>query len=378
MRDLDPNPLDKNDLTSTGFWEWLFQEDRSFLNRFTVSFLLALLGFLTIALIYHFSGLYISTITVIISMIIALYGGFLSGVFWVFVLCLMNDYYFIPPVGTVFDTVDALLHLGIVSSVAIGTALLAGKLRKVISQKENAKKVAQQALEARDTLLGIISHELRNPLAAVQTGLELLRMGMAKAAGCEPALKNIDRLTPSIQRMNVLIADLLDVSRLDAHMLNLEPQSCHFKQVVSDTVKSYEPLAEEKLVRLAVDTDPAIDLAFCDPVRSGQILANLIGNAIKFTNTGGMVHIGAKKIGTLIEVEVADNGKGISSEDLPHIFDRFWQGREARHLGVGLGLAIAKGLVEAQGGKIWVQSQPRVGTQITFTVPVPASKAPDK
>jgi len=235
-------------------------------------------------------------------------------------------------------------------------------------QKQNLN--LEQAVRSRDEMAGVISHELKNPLTALQMGTALIQKTLPEDPKLENVRKLVERLTPSIRRMNQLISDLLDVTRLEASALKLEPRSCNLFEIVQEVVKSHDACAQEKLVQLSSEIQPECRDIFCDPERTIQVLINLVNNAIKFTNAGGSVTVSAKRIDHQVEVRVTDTGKGIPRESLPHVFDRFWQAKETAYKGTGLGLSIAQGLVVAQGGKIWVESQMGLGTTFYFTLPL--------
>ena len=235
-------------------------------------------------------------------------------------------------------------------------------------QKRNSELVA--AVHSRDEMVGVISHELKNPLSALQLSTTLMQRLLPKDQSLDSIRQQMERIKPSIYRMNQLISDLLDVTRLEAKSLKLAPRVCDLVEIAQEVVKAHEAVAQDKLVQLHSDVPPECRNVFCDPDRTAQILNNLVNNALKFTNSGGSVSISAKKSNQQVEIRVIDTGKGIPKENLPHVFDRFWQEKETAHKGTGLGLSIAKGLVEAQGGKLWVESQPGYGTTFYFTLPL--------
>jgi signal transduction histidine kinase len=156
------------------------------------------------------------------------------------------------------------------------------------------------------------------------------------------------------------------------------------RHVLEPALEMQRPLAEEKSIALALEYDPAFDrempLVRADQERVARVFANLIGNALKFTPDGGRVVLRAEGAGAEVRFSVSDNGSGISPEQLPHVFDRFWQARHARRGGAGLGLAIAKAIVEAHRGRLWVESRVGAGSTFSFTLPVAAprpERAPD-
>jgi signal transduction histidine kinase len=178
-------------------------------------------------------------------------------------------------------------------------------------------------------------------------------------------------------QIDALIQDLLDTTRLAGGRLRVLPRTVDVVALTSRGVEGLRPIAEAGHVSLVVTLPADVPAAFVDPDRFVQLLSNLIGNAIKFTPPGGEVTVTAEvDAGELLFV-VSDTGEGISAEQLPHVFERFYQaprgaGRTIRH-GAGLGLPISRGIVEAHGGNIWIASTPGVGTSVRFTLPLAPS-----
>ncbi len=217
-------------------------------------------------------------------------------------------------------------------------------------------------------MVGVISHELKNPLANMQLSLALIQRLLPKDPCLEKVRSLVEKFGPSIQRMSKLASDLLDVSRVEARALKVEIRDSALNEITLNVIDAFKLSAQEKSLHLTSDIPTDCQNVTCDPDRTFQILSNLVSNAIKFTDSGGSISIHAEKLEHEIEVRVTDTGHGISDESLPHLFDRFWQEKNNAHIGTGLGLAIAKGLAEAQGGKMWVKSQHGVGTTFYFTL----------
>jgi PAS domain S-box-containing protein len=240
-----------------------------------------------------------------------------------------------------------------------------------ITEEKEQRLALEAALRGREDLLAIVSHDLRNPLGAIITALELLEHvdeGPDMVARVRRYAQTIGR---AAQRMNRLIADLLDLASLERGQLRVEKRLIDAGSVVADTVQMLQPLAAQKEITLEAATPLGQVPIDGDRERIAQVLSNLIGNAIKFTPKGGRIDATAVIDGEVVRVAVADSGIGIAPEQLPHIFDRYWQGatRHAR-TGVGLGLSIAKGLVEAHGGRIDVRSEIGKGTTVELSVPL--------
>jgi len=175
----------------------------------------------------------------------------------------------------------------------------------------------------------------------------------------------------SADRMNRLILNLLDVASIEAGRLVIEKKRDRVGSLVRDAIEMQQVLATAKTLALEAKIAAPDDLeVMCDRERLLQVFANLIGNAIKFTPEGGSITVGVEARGPEVRFAVNDTGPGILEDALPHVFDRFWQAQKTARLGTGLGLSIAKGIVEAHGGRIWVESQLGIGTKFFFTLPL--------
>ena len=235
---------------------------------------------------------------------------------------------------------------------------------------DNARLYAesQKAVRAREHVLAIVSHDFRNALGVIGTSARLLLVGTIDE---EQRTRRAQTLVRVSERMTRLVRDLLDVSRLQAgHSLSVNPSEHEVRPLVVDACEGFRVAMEDKLVALDCNLCEGLPNVSVDRDRILQVLTNLVGNAAKFTAEGGTVTVGARARGREVEFRVSDTGPGIRPEEVTHIFDRFWQATRTASLGTGLGLPIAKGIVEAHGGRIWVESQPGIGTTFYFTVPI--------
>ena len=218
------------------------------------------------------------------------------------------------------------------------------------------------ALAAREEILAVVSHDLKNPLGAI-----LLREQLFEDSQIPGAATHARAVRRSVAVMQRLIDGLLDVARMDAGHLQLRPQHCALSELVREVVDLNAPLAEDRRVQVEVAV-PLNLTASIDRDRIHQVLTNLVGNAVKFT-FDGTVTVTARQEGSNALISVADTGAGILPDVLPHVFDRFFTAGE-RANGTGLGLNIAKRLVEAHGGRIWATSEPGRGSTFTFSLPL--------
>jgi len=191
--------------------------------------------------------------------------------------------------------------------------------------------------------------------------------------------RHVEAIKRSAERMNRLIADLLDVASIESGRLFVEPRREPVQSMVAEAVAVCRDPAREKTLRIEQHVAEEYLEAVCDRDRVLQVLGALMSNAIKFTPDGGLVQVTAERFDDEVLFTVRDTGIGVSSRQLPHVFDRFWQATPKARLGSGLGLTIAKGIVEAMGGRIWAESRPNEtgngGTTFFFTLPLAASQS---
>ncbi|HEX8245001.1 MAG TPA: HAMP domain-containing sensor histidine kinase [Longimicrobium sp.] len=224
---------------------------------------------------------------------------------------------------------------------------------------------ATAAVAVRDEVLAFVSHDLRNPLNTILLSADVLELPIPD----DRKAVQVQVIRRAARAMARLIEDLLAVSEMGAGRLTLERQPVLLDDVFEEVCGQFESLARQKRQRLRWRVDADVPPVDGDRHRLVQVLANLVGNAIKFTPDEGSIDIEAAADGDAVRVSVRDTGVGIPEAEIPHVFMRFIHAGRARGGGAGLGLAIAKAVVEAHGGRIWVESRVDQGTQFFFTLP---------
>jgi len=220
-------------------------------------------------------------------------------------------------------------------------------------------------------VVAIVAHDLRTPLNAISMGAALLQDASQPGALREEALAIIRR---AARRMDRLIADLLESGRLDAgRTLRIDPVPLRLAPVLDQACQEARGAAQAKSQTLDCELHPELPEVYADGDRLAQVVSNLVGNATKFTPRGGRIRVAAAPDDFAVRVSVSDSGPGISREDLPRVFDPYWQARKTASLGSGLGLKIARAIVQSHGGRMWVDSVLGAGTTFSFTVPVCAA-----
>jgi signal transduction histidine kinase len=257
--------------------------------------------------------------------------------------------------------------------VVDGKNIYAAVLRD-ISARQRAEEALHMAIQARDDMMGIVSHDLRNPANAVKMLARSILEGDRQHQLPTTVVDSVHVIRQAAEQMDALIQDLLDITRLEGGRLVVAPKLVDADWLMTRSLEALRPLADAGGVSLAAELAPDLPTLRVDPDRMRQLLSNLIGNAIKFTPAGGAVTTTVRAAGDAVQFTVTDTGGGIPAEQLPLVFDRFFQMTtsaprlHARH-GAGLGLPISRGIVEAHGGRIWIESVVGKGTSVHFLVP---------
>jgi len=244
--------------------------------------------------------------------------------------------------------------------------LLAEQLTRI---QESESQLAL-AVQARDDVMAVVSHDLRNFLQAIKSGVSLLSRG----ASLDDSVKEKvhARMHTTVDLMTRMIADLMDMANIRAGRISVTMALERLNALIDEAIQAHEPLTQEKQLRLVATLTAADDEVTCDRARILQVLANLLGNAIKFCEPGATIEVTTSAVAGELIVSVRDSGPGIAAADLPFVFDAYWSKSQGRRIGTGLGLYITRRIVEAHGGKIAIESQPGRGTTVMFSLPGPA------
>ncbi|MFZ5822865.1 MAG: ATP-binding protein [Bacillota bacterium] len=241
------------------------------------------------------------------------------------------------------------------------------KVAERTQELREANRELERASRHKSEFLTMVSHEFRTPLTSIITFTELL-LGDERLK--PEQRENLTDVLESSQHLLRMINDLLDLSRLEAGKVKLFKEMLAVPDLMRDVARTVHPLTEKKAIFLAVEANPDLPLVHADELRVMQILMNLLGNAVKFTPEGGRVRVTAREAGEMVEIAVSDTGIGIAPEEQGRIFEAFRQAGRQRPEGSGLGLALARSLVELHGGRIWVESRLGEGATFTFTLPI--------
>ena len=245
---------------------------------------------------------------------------------------------------------------------------------------EMAKKL-KELDTMKDDFVDSVSHELRSPLAAIRGFAQSMRRGVYGSVN-EKQGEALDIVMSNSERLGAFVDDVLDIAKIKAGMFALAREEVDFLPIAEDIIKMFEPLAHEMQLSLSVSSEGALAKVYADKDKMKHVITNLVSNAMKFTPSGGSITVKAtKKDNGTVQVEVRDTGVGIPKDKLLSVFNKFEQVEGTQQLskqikGTGLGLTIAKNIVDLHGGAIWVESEPGKGTSFIFTLPVKPSAAP--
>lgn len=257
-----------------------------------------------------------------------------------------------------------------IAKVSMGDSVVYSVVLRDITEHVELHKRLQHAVFARDETVGVVAHDLRNPVSAVKMLSQAL---LTRADSLQPAdTEQISLIREAALQMDGLIQDLLDITRVESGRLTIDAQPVTTIALLEGALRTLRPLVENAGMALVTDFPSTLPTVNADPERIGQVLSNLVGNAIKFSSGRGTITVAATASATDVTVTVADTGRGIAADHLQHVFDRFWQATQSsiRTRGAGLGLPIAQGIVRAHGGQIRVQSTGSAGTTVSFTLPI--------
>jgi signal transduction histidine kinase len=297
----------------------------------------------------------------------------------------IGDAYEVEKTGNVRNSGRIFKILAVASVLTLFfCAAVTGLLFNLIRQKRAYDETNEllvvrerQLSQARKDTLEVVAHDLKNPLASIklstQAALSKLQKNPSEASNLVKSLEVTLKSSNSMQR---LIDDLLDHAKVESGSLVLERVDCEVETFLHALMFRFEPIAAGKKIELRCKVEGNLLPLCVDEGRFEQVLSNLIGNALKFTPTGGKVHVMAAPNNHNIYFSVSDSGPGMTKDQCAHVFERYWQVRETASQGTGLGLAIAKAIVQAHGGKIWVESELGKGSTFFFSIPVSKERIP--
>ncbi|CAG0953338.1 partial two-component system, OmpR family, sensor histidine kinase BaeS, partial [Anaerolineae bacterium] len=247
---------------------------------------------------------------------------------------------------------------------------VADAFNRMARQLEAMRAREKELEQARRSLVAAVSHDLRTPLTSLRAMIEAINDGVVSDP--DNVKRYLMLAQTEIQNLARLVDDLFELTQLDAGALHWQKEPGSLRDLISDTLETMHAQAAAKQITFCGEVDPTIDPVPMNALILQRVLSNLLQNAIRHTPAGGAISITAQNCGTHAQIEIADTGEGIAPSDLPHIFEPFYRGEKSRARdgsGAGLGLAIARGIVEAHGGTIRAASEIGKGSRFVFTLP---------
>lgn len=227
---------------------------------------------------------------------------------------------------------------------------------------------AREAVAAREQLLATVSHDLRNPLGSILLDVTSILELYPEGALPPEVVERLERVARAVEGSDRMIEDLLDVTRMESGRLPIRLTPLAVEDLLARAVGAQRARADKERIALVASREPECYRVLGDSARLQQVFANLLGNALRLTPAGGEIRISATRDGDFVRFTVTDTGPGIAPADLPHLFKPYWQGTGGRRGGGGLGLAIARGIVEAHGGRLWAEASEGAGARFVFTL----------
>lgn len=315
---------------------------------------------------FHLSSVLLCLVaSIFISLVTDLRISLLSSV----LSAIAADYFFIGPAGSIQVDFHFIVRATVFLGTSVGANLLVGTLRRSYIDSVASGRAAEQANHEKDELMAILAHDLRSPLTSVLLSLQMIERALPSSADSQQVLKHCLRAKESCQRLNSLVLDLLDSSKVEHKGLPIQRENCDLTALIAALGTELKIQAVQAGILFEFSAGNTETFAFCDRNRMTQLVTNLVSNAFKFTPKGGRVSLTLDHEPGFARITVADTGQGMSENQLTHMFERFWQAKRTGRTGVGLGLYIVKAIVDAHRGHIEVTSQPGQGT--TFVVEIP-------
>jgi signal transduction histidine kinase len=313
--------------------------------------------------------MFVSKHDLILSGVLLLFAAIIATTFGIFVSASVTD-----SLRQLALTADSLAAGDLAARVKVlgrdEVARVAESFNQMAGQLQAAAAQQQELDTLRRNLIAWTSHDLRTPLTSIRVRVEALDDGLVE----DPieVRRYFQNIRADVMALNTLIDDLFELAQLEAGGLKLELSPHSLGDLVSDCLESFQALAEQRGIRLTGKVEPDVDPVMLNAGKISRVLGNLVGNALRHTPAAGAVHVIARRTPEGIVVTIDDSGSGFKAADLPHLFEQFYRGEQARSRatgGAGLGLAISRGVIEAHHGRIWAENRPEGGARVTFLLP---------
>ncbi|MBC7397535.1 MAG: GAF domain-containing protein [Bdellovibrionales bacterium] len=256
------------------------------------------------------------------------------------------------------------------AALELRNAIMAVDLQKQHVREQEARIEAERATKAREELMEVLSHDLKNPLGSIRLSAQFANQFL-NAESFEKVRPYLARIAKTTASMDSLISDILSITKLEAGYSDTVLEMVDVAELLLEVVELVAPIAQDKGITLTTECVPTACLTLCDRGQIFQVISNILGNALKFTDGQGKISIALNGSGTeYMRLKISDTGPGIPPENLSNIFDRFWQAQQTKRLGTGLGLAIVKAIITAHHGRVWAESDGKNGSSFCVLIPL--------
>ncbi|MBA2404437.1 MAG: HAMP domain-containing histidine kinase [Bdellovibrionales bacterium] len=362
----------KSERSSSGidFWEGFLAKERSFIKRYSVAIVLSFLSLLVAVIFQKIEGgAPFSSLAMLTVILTAIYGGKGPAFFDTLITSIGIDYFFSKPYFEVFDSLSSITRVLVYLLVGYLVGSLVDSLKDSFLKVREQKEMAELEKRARENVLGVVSHDLRSPLASILMNTDMLLRIINSGKPLTSAPRLVSSIKSSGQRMNRMIEDLLDAVKVEAGSFKVDKKETTLHKLLELALNESRPAAGAKHIHLELKLENNPLVIMCDEGRIIQVINNLVGNAIKFSPEHSEVSVFQTSTDDEVIINIADQGKGISKDEQIHLFDRYWQAPDTAHKGTGLGLFISKSIIELHGGKLKLESD--IGSGSTFSIYLP-------
>lgn len=353
-------------------WARLLVTRRSAVKRYTVAVILAVTSLILVALFYRIEAVPATSLAMMSVIFSATYGGRGPAILDAVISAVGLDFFFAQPTYAIFDSWTSIIRILTYFTAGTIIASIVAALSKAYEDLYDLCQQTETAKLARENVLAVVSHDLRSPLSSILMNARFIEKSMLAGARDTNIDERVRSISRSANRMSHMIEDLLDAEKIESGTFRVEPREQKVDRIVTEAIESSKSNADSKGIRLTSQLAQSDLSVYCDRDRIIQVLTNLLGNAIKFSGHGSEVVVEVRREKDWICFEVRDQGVGIEEQYLPSLFSRKWQVTRTAHQGTGLGLYISKSIVEANRGKIGVESKAGQGSTFYFSLPASA------
>lgn len=352
------------------FWEKFYSINHSFLGRYTVSIIFAMASLGLIKLLFlDFGGPPLTSIALLAVILSCIYGGKGPALISTLITSIGIEFLFNSTYNISFNWKQSLARIVIYGATCILVESLVDSLKKSLLLCSSQKRLVQQEKQEKEEILSVVSHDLKSPLSSIILSISVLKRKVLENGIPEEMAKLVSTISNAAKRMSRLIEDLLDAVKLESHQLSLIIEKHSLIEVIEAAIEESKYSALSKKIQIKFLKSEHYLEVNCDRERLIQVMSNLLGNAIKFSPEESVITVSIASSLAEAVVCVKDEGRGIAPENIPKLFNKYWQEETTSHMGIGLGLFIAQKILDMHHGKIQVESELGKGSLFKIYLP---------